>query len=69
MAECGLCRNCKWWNTRGFSPDGACQLTEHDGHDPDNPATKAWAASYWTDNGGYLITKPDFGCVQFSPKN
>ena len=66
--NCGLCRDCKWWEVWATVPWGGCKRvlandslaqpdprTFESGMDHDNEETE-------------LSTQPDFGCVQFEVK-
>lgn len=75
MANCGLCRECKYWEAASeFSEDGwgFCDMTHTKGqaedanHAPSHPETKAKAVEEYYP--GCLQTRSDFGCVQFERK-
>lgn len=73
MANCGLCRDCKYWEAASEEDEwGFCDMThtksqvEDAGHAPNHPETKAKAIEEYY--SGCLQTCPDFGCVQFEQK-
>ena len=69
----GRCETCKWWNRRESDVRGRCELTEVDPHGVRHDQTKAFAADTGGDcfagMCGWLITEPDFGCVQYERKD
>lgn len=52
------CKDCRWWE-RKSEDEGLCALIDIYGHE-DTPA--------WIVGSGELLTRPDFGCVQFQPR-
>jgi hypothetical protein len=79
----GNCRDCKWWDTdarrtalkifrepgqtmRASGAVGACLMTEIDSA-PVHPESSAqiWESDEFS---GVLVTREDFGCVQFEAK-
>lgn len=64
MSECGHCRDCWGWQK---IPDGwgYCGKTFSSKGKSDDPTSLAYA----TDTDEYhalLVTRPDFGCVQYT---
>lgn len=68
VPTCGYCRDCKWWTAPlcpESDPYGGCEVID-DSADGNNAL--AVIHGYDGFDGGELWTKPDFGCVQFEPK-
>lgn len=68
------CATCRFWESWPTFPDGygACALAEHDSKESVHPESKALAfgmANDWGEKDAYLFTAPDFGCIQYSPKD
>ncbi len=69
------CKHCTWWvpiaapyySDLPLADRGMCLKTEVSGsRGPNDPASKAFAqdgSGYWA----WLVTAPDFGCVQWEP--
>lgn len=81
MPEVGYCRDCKWWEQDSAILTafewGSCAMTgqrfdiDYDPAPVDHPESKALADSGTRIDGVvevWLNTAPDFGCVQFQPK-
>ena len=66
MTECGHCQDCKWWWLPG-TLGGECRLMESQKGEPVNLRSKAWAQEKQGVTA-WVITTPNFGCVQFEPK-
>ena len=60
----GYCRDCKWWSETAHSDWHQCDLTETDGFDGKNSESLAVVEPTYEYHLA-LLTKPDFGCVQF----
>ena len=78
MASFGYCRDCQHWGKRSFTTPGVtnfdlretgfCGLSVSNGAGALIPDSLAVAA----DHEGYkamLITRPEFGCIQFMPRS
>lgn len=74
--DCGKCETCKWWKKtedgyhgrlgiEGWIDEGKCALTYMEDDIANYPETMALV--YYYDYFGFLVTKPDFGCVQWAP--
>lgn len=70
----GRCKTCKWWyRLLDSESTGTCELAGWvsgypDGH-KDHPESKAWAAGEsYEEIEAWLVTAPDFGCVQWEAK-
>ncbi len=71
MAECGHCKDCKWWDRENGWPtrrwEGECQLAATESDNPLHGEALAVAL----DGESYIAklqTAPDFGCVQWEAK-
>lgn len=59
-----VCRTCKWWRIQIVQTEktyGYCDAA----NDNEPPESAFWVESY---DGGWLRTKPDFGCNQWETK-
>jgi hypothetical protein len=66
--EIGRCRDCKWWGSERRSDWGQCSAAAMDGGKPaHHPETRMLAQDAY-DYEAWLVTAPDFGCVQFEAK-
>lgn len=65
----GRCATCKWWEQdEDDGTKGTCALTEMDMGDPVRPESLAVAAD-GEEYRGVLVTRQDFGCVQWEAKD
>jgi hypothetical protein len=60
------CETCKWWS-RVYDEWGECSRAYSVRNDPDDETSRACAI---TPDGmeAFLFTLPDFGCVQWEPR-
>ncbi len=61
------CKNCTWWDYYDDVNWAKCNLTETEDGRPLLPQTRAVAKDS-EQYAAYLLTAPDFGCIQFEPK-
>lgn len=67
-----ICQNCHFWiapeeyNDPDMPEWGCCQLGKSEEHIPEHPEAR-FQLDYWN-RWGTLLTKPDFGCVEFKEK-
>ena len=64
MAQCGLCKDCKWWSKEHYKSSadtGVCERDEEDGVGYE-------AVDEYNYYDCFLRTHEDFGCIQFEPK-
>lgn len=66
---CGYCKDCKWWELRPHSfrePWGRCLKTHNERSEGEQSLAHAY--TYAPDRTAFLLTHPDFGCVQWEAK-
>jgi hypothetical protein len=70
----GHCKDCKWWvdvyEYDDWGTRGNCELTQRnvDTRGEAHPESLAHSMGTGASSYGALVTAPDFGCVQFEPK-
>lgn len=70
---CGYCRDCKWWSLPVFETGkygglGRCEIVHAIDELTEEQIPEYLSFGQGYDDSGSLLTKPDFGCVQFEGK-
>lgn len=69
MAECGLCRDCKWYIPINYGDEeGTCKLMGGYDCEPKIANTLAYSDTDAPEESTWVIVRPTFGCVQFEAK-